>query len=112
MFSREGVELSEITDLNQLKSELNQLPAVDVGDFISELPAERRAIAFRLLSKDRAIDVFEYLPTEIQEELIDALHTTQVSQIIEAMSPDDRVALFDELPAGVVKRLLDRKSVV
>jgi Mg/Co/Ni transporter MgtE len=107
MLSREGsIELSEITDLNQLKSELNTLPAVDVGDYISELPKERRAIAFRLLYKDRAINVFEYLPTEIQEELIEALHDTQVCQIIEAMRPDDRVALFDELPAGVVKRLL------
>jgi magnesium transporter len=110
MLSREGVELAEITDLNQLKLELNQLPAVDVGDFIGDLPTERRAIAFRLLNKDCAIDVFEYLPTEIQEELIDALHDTQVCQIIEAMSPDDRVALFDELPAGVVKRLLPQLS--
>jgi magnesium transporter len=110
MLDRKDVELSEITDLNQLKLELNNLPAVDVGDYISELPAERRAISFRLLNKDRAIDVFEYLPTEVQEELIEALHTTQVCQIIEAMSPDDRVALFDELPAGVVKRLLPQLS--
>jgi magnesium transporter len=110
MLTREGLQLSEVTDLNQLKSELNHLPPVDVGDYISELPAERRAIAFRLLNKDCAIDVFEYLPTEIQEKLIDALHTTQVCQIIEAMSPDDRVALFDELPAGVVKRLLPQLS--
>jgi magnesium transporter len=111
MLSREGsIELSEITDLNQLKSELNDLPAVDVGDYITELPGDRRAIAFRLLHKDRAINVFEYLPTEIQEELIEALHTTQVCQIIEAMRPDDRVALFDELPAGVVKRLLPQLS--
>ena len=79
MLNREGaIELSEITDLNQLKLELNHLPAVDVGDYISELPGERRAIAFRLLSKGCAIDVFEYLPTEIQEELIESLHNTQV----------------------------------
>jgi magnesium transporter len=111
MLSREGsIELSEITDLNQLKSELNHLPAVDVGDYITELPRERRAIAFRLLSKGCAIAVFEYLPTEIQEELIESLHDTQVCQLIEAMRPDDRVALFDELPAGVVKRLLPQLS--
>lgn len=110
MIDREKLDLSQVTDLNQLKSELNNLPAVDVGDYISELPAERRAIVFRLLNKDRAIDVFEYLPPEIQEELIESLHDTQVCQLIEAMSPDDRVALFDELPAGVVKRLLPQLS--
>jgi magnesium transporter len=102
--------LSDITDLNQLKSELNHLPAVDVGDYIVELPPERRAIAFRLLNKDNAIDVFEYLPPEVQEELINSLHDTHVCQIVEAMRPDDRAELFDELPAGVVKRLLQQLS--
>ncbi|HAA27675.1 MAG TPA: magnesium transporter [Cyanobacteria bacterium UBA8553] len=104
------VELSDIADFNQLKLELNRLPAVDVGDYIAELPLERRAIAFRLLNKTQAIDVFEYLPQEVQEELIGDLHASQVRQIVEAMSPDDRAELFDELPAGVVKRLLQQLS--
>ena len=37
--------LLDIADFNHLKSELNRLPAVDVGDHIVELPPERRAIA-------------------------------------------------------------------
>ncbi len=102
--------LFDVADLNHLKSALNRLPAVDVGEFITDLSPERRAIAFRILKKDQAIDVFEYLPQEVQEELINALHDTQVFQIVEAMSPDDRAELFDELPAGVVKRLLDQLS--
>jgi magnesium transporter len=111
MLTQDGrVALSEITDLNQLKSQLNRLPPVDVGDYIAELPAERQAIAFRLLNKGQAIDVFEYLPPDVQEELIDSLHDSQVSHLIEEMSPDDRAELFDELPAGVVKRLLHRLS--
>lgn len=104
------IELSDIADFNQLKLELNRLPAVDVGDYIAELPPERRAIAFRLLNKTQAIDVFEYLPPEVQEELIGDLHASQVRQLVEAMSPDDRAELFDELPAGVVKRLLPQLS--
>jgi magnesium transporter len=104
------VNLAEISDLNQLKIELNQLPAVDVGEYVADRAPGDRAIAFRLLSKDRAIDVFEYLPVEIQEELIESLHNTQVCQIIENMRPDERVTLFDELPAGVVKRLLIQLS--
>jgi magnesium transporter len=103
--------LSEIADLNQLKFELNHLPAVDVGEFIAELPEERQAIAFRLLRKDQAIGVFEYLPQEVQESLIDSLHNIHICQIVEAMSPDDRAELFDELPAGVVKRLLQQLSM-
>ncbi len=111
MLTQEGrVSLSDIADLNQLKAELNRLPPVDVGDYIAELPPERRAIAFRLLNKGQAINVFEYLPQEVQEELIGALHDAQVFHLVESMSPDDRAELFDELPAGVVKRLLQQLS--
>ncbi|MBK1990046.1 magnesium transporter [Sphaerospermopsis aphanizomenoides BCCUSP55] len=100
----------DIADLNQLKCDLNRLQPVDVGEYIAELPEKQRAIAFRLLNKTQAIDVFEYLPTEIQEELIHSLHDVQVVQLVEDMSPDERAELFDELPAGVVKRLLQQLS--
>ncbi|HLP89799.1 MAG TPA: magnesium transporter [Nostocaceae cyanobacterium] len=100
----------DVADLNQLKFDLNCLPPVDVGEYITDLPEKQRAIAFRLLNKTQAIDVFEYLPTEIQEELIHSLHDAQIVQIVEAMSPDERAELFDELPAGVVKRLLQQLS--
>lgn len=99
-----------VSDLNELKWDLNHLPAVDVGDYITNLSRKQRAIAFRLLNKNRAIDVFEYLPAEVQELLINSLHDVQVAQILEAMSPDERAELFDELPAKVVKRLLQSLS--
>lgn len=99
-----------VTDLNELKWDLNHLPAVDVGEYITNLPRKQRAIAFRLLNKNRAIDVFEYLRTEVQEQLINSLHDVQVASILEEMSPDERAELFDELPAKVVKRLLQSLS--
>jgi magnesium transporter len=97
-------------DLNQMKWELNQLPAVDVGDYITELPPERQAIAFRLLTKDHATDVFEYLPPDVQEELVSSLHHAHVRHLVESMRPDDRAELFDELPARIVRRLLQQLS--
>ncbi|WP_193196995.1 magnesium transporter [Nostoc sp. MG11] len=100
----------DVADLNQLKWDLNRLQPVDVGEYITQLPKKQRAIAFRLLNKTQAIDVFEYLPTEVQEELINSLHDVEVVQLVEAMSPDERAELFDELPAGVIKRLLQELS--
>jgi magnesium transporter len=95
-----------IAKLNQLKLDLNGLQPVDVGEYIARLPKKQRAIAFRLLNKHQAIDVFEYLPQQVQEELLNSLHDVQVALLIEAMSPDERAELFDELPAKVVKKLL------
>ncbi|MBD2104067.1 magnesium transporter [Leptolyngbya sp. FACHB-261] len=102
--------LAAVDDLSTLKAELSHLLPVDISELIEGLPPERRAIAFRLLDKSRATEVFEYLPTEVREELIEALHDLQVCQLIESMRPDDRAELFDELPAGVVKRLLRQLS--
>ena len=100
----------DVEDLSRLKSDLNRLQAVDVGEYISKLPRKKRALAFRLLNKGQAINVFEYLPPEIQQQLINSLHDSRVVQIVEEMSPDERAVLFDELPAGVVKRLLHELS--
>jgi magnesium transporter len=102
--------LLELVDLNQAKGELNRLQAVDVGDYLEELTPEKRAIAFRLLQKDKATDVFEYLPADVQEELITSLHTADVRSLVDSMRPDDRAELFDELPARIVKRLLQQLS--
>lgn len=111
MLTQEGrSSLLAIADLNRLKSELNQLPPVDVGDYIADLPPEQRAIAFRLLKKDHATGVFEYLDPDVRESLIGSLHDAQVCQLVESMSPDDRAELFDELPAGVVRRLIQQLS--
>ncbi len=111
MLSQESLtSLLDITDLNQLKSELNRLPPVDVGDYIAGLPPKQQAIAFRVLNKGQATAVFEYLPLSIREELVGSLLDVQVRHIIEAMRPDDRAELFDELPAGVVKQLLQHLS--
>ncbi|MCY7285147.1 MAG: magnesium transporter [Cyanobacteria bacterium CAN_BIN43] len=102
--------LLELVDLNQAKGELNRLQAVDVGDYLEDLTPEKRAIAFRLLQKDKATDVFEYLPADVQEELISSLHTADVRSLVDSMRPDDRAELFDELPARIVKRLLQQLS--
>ncbi len=105
------MQLAEITDLNRLKQELTDLPAVDVGDYIADLPEGDRAITFRLLNKGKATEVFEYLQPDVREALIGSLNAGQVHQLIEAMSPDDRAELFDELPAGVVRRLIQGLSM-
>ena len=105
-----GNNVVDTKDLSRFKSNLNRLQAVDVGEYISKLPRKDRALAFRLLNKSQAINVFEYLPPDIQQQLINSLHDSRVVQIVEEMSPDERAVLFDELPAGVVKRLLQELS--
>ncbi|HLT57306.1 MAG TPA: magnesium transporter [Limnochordales bacterium] len=93
-------------DFEGAKALLNQLSPTDAASFLSQLPAADRAVAFRLLDKDRAIAAFEQLTADEQRSLIVAMESSEASAIIEGLDPDDRAALFDELPAKVAKRLL------
>ena len=46
----------------------------------------------------------------MQQTLLDRLRSGEVLEIVEKMSPDDRVQLFDELPAKVVRKFLSALS--
>jgi magnesium transporter len=81
---------------------------VDIAEAIETLPKSMHVIVFRLLSKAEAIEVYEHLDVEVQQNLIEEFKAPEVRDIVNRMSPDDRVRLFDELPAKVVRRLLEQ----
>ncbi|HEX5043353.1 MAG TPA: magnesium transporter [Candidatus Polarisedimenticolaceae bacterium] len=86
-----------------------QEPA-DIAKLIEELEERHRAVLFRLLPRDTAGPVFEYLEPEAQQSLLRSLGQEQVATILNDMSPDDRTALLEELPASVTKHLLAQLS--
>jgi magnesium transporter len=102
--------LLEQEDLQGAKALLVPVQPVDVAAVITQLPKAMVAIAFRLLSKDEAIEVYEYLDSDVQQALIEEFKHQDVLDIVDKMSPDDRARLFDELPAKVVRRLLGQLS--
>ncbi|MFN5193239.1 MAG: magnesium transporter [Cyanobacteriota bacterium] len=89
---------------------LQPVQEVDAAEAIGSLPRTLQALAFRLLPKDEAIAVYEYLDPPVQQSLLERLRSGEVLELVEEMSPDDRVRLFDELPAKVVRRLLAELS--
>ena len=89
---------------------LSPVQPVDIAQAIGTLPMILQALAFRLLNKNEAIEVYEYLDPSVQQNLLDRLRSNEVLDLVEEMSPDDRVRLFDELPAKVVRRLLAELS--
>jgi magnesium transporter len=83
---------------------------LEIVDELSRLDPADTAVAFRLLPRDRALDVFEALDPGDQQQVLDGLRDDRVLSIIEALDPDDRARLFDEMPAKVVTRLLGQLS--
>lgn len=102
--------LLEQNNLQGAKALLVPVQPADIADAIEDLPRQQQAIAFRLLSKDEAIEVYEHIDTNVQQSLLEELKSQEVLEIVDRMSPDDRVRLFDELPAKVVRQLLVQMS--
>ncbi|MEQ8958948.1 MAG: magnesium transporter [Coleofasciculus sp. C2-GNP5-27] len=102
--------LLEQDNFQGAKQVLVPVQPVDIADAIEGLPDALQVIAFRLLSKAEAIEVYEYLDSSVQQSLIEEFKRQEVLDIVDKMSPDDRVRLFDELPAKVVRRLLAQLS--
>ena len=89
---------------------LQPVQPADIAEAIEDLPEAMQAIAFRLLPKNEAIAVYEYLDSSVQQVLLRDFSREDVRAIIDQMSPDDRAKLFDELPAKVVRKLLIQLS--
>lgn len=98
--------LLEQNNLEGVKTLLVPVQPVDIAEAIEDLPESMQLIAFRLLAKSEAIDVYEHLDSSVQQALIEEFKRQEVLDIVDKMSPDDRVKLFDELPASVVSRIL------
>lgn len=63
-------------------------------------------VAFRLLPRGKAVEVYEYCSSDVQEALIQEFQDQEILDIVDSMAPDDRARLFDELPPQVVRRIL------
>lgn len=61
---------------------------------------------YRLLDRQKALEVFELLEPGLRGELLKGLRDEDVTRLFEELDPDDRAQLVDELPAGVAQRLL------
>jgi len=97
-------------DLQGAKAILVPVQPPDIAEAIEGLPEAMQALAFRLISKGEAIEVYEHLDSSVQEALLEEFKRQDVLDIVDKMSPDDRARLFDELPAKVVNRLLEQLS--
>ncbi len=93
-------------DIEALNEWLGDADPLEIADELARLPPPDRAVPFRLLAKDRALEVFEMLDPLFQQELLEGLRDNSVRQLFEDMDPDDRARLVDEMPAKVAKQLL------
>lgn len=110
MDAKEVQRLIEDRRFDELRGRLASIDGRALRDVMDDLGPVDRVIAFRLLDKDRAIDLFDDLDVDRQASLVSSMEDPEVLGLIEPLDPDDRARLFEELPAKVTKRLLASMS--
>ncbi|MEA5508364.1 magnesium transporter [Crocosphaera sp. UHCC 0190] len=92
------------------KTLLLPVAPVDIAEAITQLPKSLQLLAFRLLNKPVAIEVYEYFNSPLQQLLLTEFQEEEAGEIINNIAPDERVKLFDELPPIIVKQLIKKLS--
>ena len=90
----------------ELRGALNMLNEVDIAEYLETLDNEMVLMVFRLLPKDISAEVFSYMDNDQRTRIMEALGDEEAMRIIDDMFIDDAVDFLEELPAGVVKRML------
>ena len=110
----ENFDLEELLELvnakkyRQLKEALLDLNEVDIALFMDELDSvERTMLVFRMLPKEMASEVFAELDPESQEDIINSITDRELSEIVEDLYVDDAVDMLEEMPATIVRRVME-----
>lgn len=98
--------LDDAKKYQSLRDVLQTLPAPDVAAVFEDLPPEKLPVLYRLCPKDLAAEIFAELTPETQQSLIEGLSDRELKFVVEELCADDAADLVEEMPAGVVKRIL------
>lgn len=82
----------------------------DIAEEFTRLDSVESALVWRLLNRDRALEVFEELDTTEQQDLLNGMRGEAFRSLLESMDPDDRARMLGEAPAGFVHRVLQGLS--
>ncbi|PRX44527.1 magnesium transporter [Prauserella shujinwangii] len=99
-------QLVDTNDIPALQQWLVQHAPHEIADEIGRADPLRGVLLFRLLDKDRALEVFEELDPSDQHKILSGLRDHAFRDVVEAMDPDDRARLLGEAPAKFARHVL------
>ncbi len=91
-----------------IKDVLVTMEPADIAAVFEEFGGERMALLFRLLPKEAAAETFAELDSDCQELLIRGFSDRELHELVNELYVDDAADLVDEMPANVVKRILEQ----
>ncbi len=91
-----------------LRDILETMYPADIAALFADLPAQRLPVIFRLLPKELAAETFAEMESDLQELLIQGFSDNELKEVLQELYVDDAAALAEEMPANVVRRILQQ----
>ena len=82
----------------------------DVAGIFADLEEKQIPLMFRLLTKEQAAETFVEMEPEAQELLIRGFSDSELKEIVDELYVDDAADLVEEMPANVVRRILQQAN--
>ena len=89
-----------------IKLLLQELEPADISLLLEEFP-DKIGTLFRILPKDLAAETFVEMSSENQEALLCSFTDNEIKAVMDELYIDDTVDIIEEMPANVVKRILN-----
>lgn len=102
--------LLEQKNIKELRPILVAMNPADIAQFLGEVEEEDLPLLFRLLPKDLAAETFVEMDPDLQEHLIATFSDRELKLIVDELFLDDTVDIIEEMPANVVRRILNQSD--
>ena len=99
-------EMLEKKQYRELRGAFSLFEAADIALLFEEFEDKELLLFFRLLPKETAAEVFVEMDPEQKESLINSFSDAYLREVLAELYVDDTVELIEEMPAGVVRRIL------
>ena len=110
MNKEQFIQLLQEKKYKEIQQILEETNDYDTAAFLETLDTKECAFAFRLISKKRASNVFSCMSMTMQSYLVYIFSESELKQILENLYVDDTVDMLEELPANLVKRILENTN--
>ena len=101
-------DLLKKKEFKAVRSILEVMNTVDIAALLAELEDKEMILAFRLIEKAKAAEVFAEMSSSMQTYLVEMFTEKELKDLIDELYMDDTVDLLEELPANLVTRILEQ----
>jgi magnesium transporter len=102
--------LIEGRKFQEIRDSFNYYNMVDLALMVEECSLDQVLMLFRILKREISAEMFTYLSSNKQEELINAFTSPEIKGMLENLYSDDIIDFLEELPSNLVKKILQSAS--